>query len=195
MTRGWQLAGCLLPVVVVAALVGAFAAPPLLAPSSDAAVPASCNEGHSQLPASRMIQVAGVGRVFLLLRHRGVSVALAADYGSRPFTAQVYVVTARGAVAQSMTFANDKVAAGASGGLLIIYNSSIAYQFLLPSGKAASEVVWVDKFRNSFTTANATFVNTNLAYSAIGNEGLAVDHRLPLAVVADGCWFPPVAPH
>lgn len=65
---------------------------PLFGPFASVAVPASCTDHISHLPASRDYAVPGIGTGALLVENAHVAVVVIADYGQSPFYTHVYIV-------------------------------------------------------------------------------------------------------
>jgi len=90
---------------------------------------------------------------------------------------------------EAMRFPSDVVAAGVSEDLLLVYKDKLGYWLSLPSGWQVNEDMWIDLYWGRSADGITTYADTSLSYSAIGPTGIARDHHVPLAVVADGCWF------
>lgn len=65
---------------------------PLFGLFASVAVPASCTDHISHLPASRDYAVPGIGTGALLVENAHVAVVVIADYGQSPFYTHVYIV-------------------------------------------------------------------------------------------------------
>lgn len=164
-----------------------------MAPFSSVAVPPSCSDAISHLPAGRAYQVPGVGTAGTLLTSSSTSaVVLVANYGHRPFRSTVYLIDRqRDAVVRSLDFSNDVIAARIDHGVLYLYDQALLYPMDATTGRTLHGVVRFDNFRLLYESGGERRMQTSAAISSWGFDGHLVDaFNDHFATVAYGCYRP-----
>ncbi len=161
---------------------------PLFEPFGSVAVPDSCTDQASQLPASRHYTVSGIGAGTVLVENADLAVVVIANYGQSPFYTHVYIVNRHtNQVANFFDFPTNVIDAGFDDSTLYLFNDKLGYFVSASTEKAVSNIVTNDNYRGLYEPHR---VQSDLTISGISaNHRVFFRQYVHMSNIVHGCYF------
>jgi hypothetical protein len=171
-----------------ALLLFVFILVPLFGPFGSVAVPASCTDKASHLPASRDYHLPGIGIGTLLVENADLAIVVFADYGQSPFYTHVYIVNRlTNQVVNEFDFPTNVVDAGFDGKTLYLFNDTLGHFVSGSNGKSISYVITSDNYRGLYEPSR---IQSDLTISGITTSHTLVFRRhIHMWNIVRGCYL------